>query len=286
MAEKTVETISSYEALFNLLLEEEDTYLDFMNISFLYAALGRECPVYAAQSPGHLSGEYTQEAFIRQIEEKKEKIPLAILPAVSGGDTDGISNISRYYKVSEYIFQTYRPLCRMQDTAVWCRREKYEELADRLTQAYELTDYGYDKGADLYLHEHPLYDFAYFWGNFDTRNGAEQPVLSEVSAGEDGRFYIEQPLAIDKSKGNYLLLTCDCESGFMEETNNALLVLGSTRTGEDNLYRFHFKLHPGEQKYLIRVSADYWWYAGKIDMLYLQSDEKIGNVRMQILQGD
>lgn len=286
MPEKAAATIASYESVFNLLLDEEDTFLDFMNISFLYSAVGRECPVYAAQSPGHLSGEYSQEAFIRQIEAKKERIPLAILPASEAADTDGISNISRYYKVSEYIFQTYRPLCRLGGTAVWCRMERYEELADRLTQEYELADYGYDKGIAVYLHDYPMYDIPYLWGNYDVKSGWNNPVLTELSSGEDGKYYVGQPFSPDKSKGNYLLLTCDCDNEYMEETNNAEIVLGSTETGQDDLYRFRFKLHSGEQKYLIRISADYFWYTDNIDMVHLQTDEKISNVRMQILQGD
>lgn len=284
------ETIASYQNVFELLLDEDDTYLDFMNVSFLYSALGRECPVYVAQSPGHLSGEYTQEAFIRQIEEKKEKIPLAILPATDAAEdmtsVDGIANISRYYKVSEYIYQNYRPLCRIKNTAVWCRLEEYDALADRLEQKYELIDYGYDQGDVQYLHDYPMYDIPYLWGNYDTKAAWTNPVLADIYCKGEGQYYMEEPLQIDKSKGNYLLLTCRCENEYMEETNNAEIILGSTKAGEEDLFRFRFKLHPGEQQYLIRISADYYWYVQDIDMLYLHTDEEIGDVRMQILQGD
>lgn len=286
MPETAVETIASYNTLVDLLLEEDETWLDFVNLSFLYSALGRECPVYVAQSPGHLSGEYTQEAFIRQIEEEKERIPLAFLPAAGTCDIDGISNICRYYKVSEYIFQTYRPLCRVQNTAVWCRKENYEELAGRLSQTYALIDYGYETEGDQYLHAYPMYDIPYLWGTFDTRKGSGQAAAAEISAGEDGRFYMEAPLEIDRSNGNYLLLTLDCENEFVEESNNAQLVLGSSAAGNDDLYRFDFNLHSGTQQYLVRISADYWWYAAQIDTLYLRTDEKIENVQMQLLQGD
>lgn len=288
--ENMEETIASYRNVFELLLDEDDTYLDFMNVSFLYSALGRECPVYVAQSPGHLSGEYTQEAFIRQIEEKKEKIPLAILPATDAAEdmtsVDSIANISRYYKVSEYIYQNYRPLCRIKNTAVWCRLEEYDALADRLEQKYELIDYGYDQGDVKYLHDYPMYDIPYLWGNYDTKAGWTNPVQADIYCKGEGKYYIEESLQIDKSKGNYLLLTCRCENEYMEETNNAEIILGSTKAGEEDLFRFRFKLHPGEQQYLIRISADYYWHVQDIDMLYLQTDEEIGNVRMQILQGD
>ena len=290
ISEKTAGIISSYQNVFGQLLDEGDTYIDFMNVSFLYSALGRECPVYAVQSPGHLSGEYTQEAFIREIEEKKEQIPLAILPAATADRDrtalDSIANVSRYYKVAEYLYQNYRPLFQFSDTAVWCRLEEYEALMDRLTAGYELIDYGYDGGETLYLHDYPMYEIPYLWGTYDTESGWNNPVSAELSEGEKGIYYIENSSGIDKSKGNYLLLTCRCDSEYVQETNNAEIVLGSTETGEDALYRFRFKLRPGEQQYLIRLSADYYWYARNIDRLYIQTEEDVSNVKMRILQGD
>lgn len=290
ISEKAAGTIDACRNTFDLLLEDGDTYIDFMNVSFLYSALGRECPVYAAQSPGHLSGEYTQEAFIRQIEEKKERIPLAILPGTSAGEDrtalDSIANISRYYKVSEYIYQNYRPLCQFNDMAVWCRPEEYEALADRLTAEYELIDYGYDSGEIPYLHDYPMYEIPYLWGTYDTETGWENPVSAELVQQENEVYYIEDADRIDKSAGNYLLLTCRCDSEYSGEINNAEIILGSTETGEEALYRFRFRLRPGEQRYLIRLSADYYWYARNIDRLYIQTEEEITDVRMQILHGD
>lgn len=280
-------TINTWRNAADLLLDMGETYIDFMNVSFLYSALGRECPVYAAQSPGHLSGEYTQEAFIREIEERKEQIPLAILPAA--GDIavmDSLANISRYYKVAEYIYQNYRPLCRFNDTAVWCRFEEYEALADKLTEEYELIDYGYDGEEILYLHDYPMYEIPYLWGTYDTEKGWENPVLADLFLQENEIYCIENSDQIDKSRGNYLLLTCCCDSEYSQEINNAEIILGSAETGEEDLYRFRFRLRPGEQRYLIRISADYYWYAGNIDRLYIQTEEKVDNIKMQILQGD
>lgn len=290
ISEKTEGTIDAWRSAVDLLLDKEDTYIDFMNVSFLYSALGRECPVYVAQSPGHLSGEYTQEAFISEIEERKEQIPLAILPAASATEDrtalDGIANISRYYKVAEYIYQNYRPLCRFDDAAVWCRFEEYKALADRLTAEYELIDYGYDGEGMLYLHDYPMYEIPYLWGTYDTERGWENPVLADSFQQNNEVYCIENSGQIDKSRGNYLLLTCRCDSEYTQDINNAEIILGSTATGEEALYRFRFRLRPGEQQYMIRLSADYYWYAGDIDRLCIQTEEKIENVRIKILQGD
>lgn len=287
LPEETVETVEAYQGLFDLLLEDNDTYIDFMNVSFLYSALGRECPVYVAQSPGHLSGEYTQEAFIQEIEEKKERIPLAILPAADADEKslDSIANISRYYKVAEYIYQNYRPLCQFGHTAVWCRPEKYRQFASELTSAYELIDYGYDDGGILYLHNYPMYDIPYLWGNYDVKSGWDNPCMAVFSAGNADRYYLADALQNDKSKGNYLLLTCFCDNEYMAE-NNAEIILGSSATGEDELYRIRFNLHSGRHRYLFRISADYYWYTKNIDMMCIRTDEEIQDVQAAILAGD
>lgn len=120
----------SYSAIVNKineLLSPGETYLDFSNQTLLYALSGRENPTYISQSPGHLSGEHLQLRFIEQIEAMKDRIPLAILPknpVYLGFTLDGIQNSYRYYKVSEYIYNNYKPLGVISDYAIWCRKDK------------------------------------------------------------------------------------------------------------------------------------------------------------------
>lgn len=128
--------IGSIKALFDVLLDEDETYLDFSNKTFMYSALNKENPVYVTQSPGQLSGEYTQEQFVEQIEDRKQQIPLVIMPMENAGgyavDLDGIANTVRYYKVAEYIYQNYRPLCTVSNVAIWCEKDRYGEFRQQM----------------------------------------------------------------------------------------------------------------------------------------------------------
>ena len=69
---------------------------------------------------------------MEQIESKREQVPLALMPTIwMRGleiEIDGIANNTRYYKVAEYIYQNYRPLCRVDNIAIWCSKERYQEL--------------------------------------------------------------------------------------------------------------------------------------------------------------
>ncbi|MCX4338288.1 MAG: hypothetical protein OSJ72_01460 [Lachnospiraceae bacterium] len=137
------EEILLYQEIMKLLLEEDETYIDFMNRSFVYSAIGRKSPVYVAQSPIMLSGEYSQERFIEDIQEDIENIPVAILPIADSRLSigyDGIANAYRYYKVAEFIYNNYRPLCSNGEFAVWCLNDRYEEMLKKLDFAVREAD--------------------------------------------------------------------------------------------------------------------------------------------------
>lgn len=121
--------IEDYEEVINKLLEENQTYVDFSNRNFIYSAIGKENPVYISQSPGQLSGELTQEYFIKEM----KNIPIVVMPVTNDDRLeiriDGIANAYRYYKISEYIYQNYRPLCKVEDRfALWCLKDSYDTM--------------------------------------------------------------------------------------------------------------------------------------------------------------
>ncbi len=130
------EKILPYQKTMELLLADNETYVDFMNRSFVYSAINRRNPVYVAQSPLHLSGEFTQTQFVREIEKDISDIPLAILPVLDDTGSvnlDTIANTYRYYKVAEFLYQHYRPLCSYGEFAVWCLPERYEMMRKQLS---------------------------------------------------------------------------------------------------------------------------------------------------------
>ena len=128
------------QKIFSLLLNKNETFLDFINRSSAYSLLQRENPVYIVQSPAMLSGEFAQQQFVSEIQKQIDKVPIALLPAIENhlsGQLDGIRNNYRYYKVSEFIFQNYHPLCQIDEYAIWVVKDRYSEMSDKLERYFK-----------------------------------------------------------------------------------------------------------------------------------------------------
>lgn len=134
-------TVYPYKLVIDALLEEDETFVDFSNKTFMYSAIGRRNPVYVSQSPLQLSGEFTQKMFIDEMHD----IPIVLMPINNEHSAymlDGIANSYRYYKVAEYIYQNYVPLCRYDsEFAAWCLPERYDDLREKMLPLIESTEY-------------------------------------------------------------------------------------------------------------------------------------------------
>jgi hypothetical protein len=134
------------KGVFDKTLLPNETYIDFTNQTLLYAMTSREKPMYVNQSPGLLSGEYTQQRFIEECEQMSEKVPFVLMPIEAmplSTNLDGIQNSYRYYLISEYIGNNFKPLFRTSKFAIWCRNDRFDEkaqLVSKLIQNYGVTD--------------------------------------------------------------------------------------------------------------------------------------------------
>ncbi len=143
LEDKLVDYVAGYEHIIDELLEDDETFVDFVNKTVIYSIMGRRCPVYVAQSPLQLSGEFTQEEFIKEI----DGVPVVLMPVdgenyEASNSLDGLTNAYRYYKVYEYICQNYRPLCKYDDEyAVWCLPSKYDEYLEKVENMIAGKDY-------------------------------------------------------------------------------------------------------------------------------------------------
>ena len=313
LSEEMNAQIVSIENVVDILLDEEETYLDFVNKSFMYSAMNRKNPVYVAQSPGHLSGEYTQEQFIKQIELQKNEIPIVIMPAkqdLSGQyleiGLDEIANTVRYYKVAEYIYQHYRPLCIVNDVVIWCDVERYSELQEKLLNdktvqgSYVLAEWGYDSAEEIIegeeikkiycgqLHNYSLLNLPYLWANYDELHAAENTVQAKLSSQNNEIFLIDSVDSIQKEKGNYLLITAKDICG--EEESNSHVVTLQLGYYQADVFNekcaITFNAKSGEQNYLIRLSTDYYWYLNEINAVKVANGSMLEDVEMVILEGD
>lgn len=298
--------IIPYKVITDVLLEPNETFIDFINKTFLYSALGRQTPFYVSQSPMQISGEKAQELFIEEI----QGTPLVLMPVEANewdhsDSTDGIANVYRYYKISEYIYQNYRPLCKYDNKfTVWCTLDNYNkyekkiedllkknisETAD-ITSSITIIGYGYDGPAETEdgtysytgkFHNYAIRQLPQIWAEFDEKNAAENDEISSLT--KSGNIYTFNNIEDNKKQGNYLLirLTSGAESG------NITVTLGTNRgDGFAERYRYLITTSEGTHDYLIRVSTDYYWYTDSVNAVSVQSDVELSDVSMSILAGD
>lgn len=299
-----MDRIKELEMIAGKLLDNDETYLDYMNRTFIYSALGRKNPVYVSQSPLQLSGEYTQDQFVESIEKNIDKIPLAVLPMVqehSSVKLDGIDNVYRYYKVSEFIYNHYEPLCSIGEYAIWCTPEKRERMKEKLLEQEDtgisIINYGYDAHVeedengnilikdDAEFHNYELEKLPGLWGELDEKNAADNEEIACLINSENG-YIIGNTVNMDKGKGNYLLVRI--ESPY-DTASRAELILGAcSGSGFDERFKYKFVVLEGTHNYVFRVSSDYFWYAEDINAVRLRysNGQKIDNADIKILQGD
>ena len=143
LTDELVNYASEYDLLLKELLGKDKTFADFINKTLLYSVLGYRCPVYVSQSPLQLSGDFTQEEFIKEIKDT----PIVLMPVdgsnyKASNSLDGVTNAYRYYKVYEYIYRNYKPLCRYGDEyAIWCIPGKYDEYKKKISGFIEGKEY-------------------------------------------------------------------------------------------------------------------------------------------------
>ena len=148
--------LSEHEAILDmidLVIPEGETYVDFTSQTMLYALSGREKPIYINQSLLHLSGEYTQERFIEDVENYNGVCNFALtLNDKYGASLDKISNSYRYYKAYEYLYENFYPICKSSDNfTLWARKNQYEtsQITPKIIKEISLETINAEKTNDL-----------------------------------------------------------------------------------------------------------------------------------------
>lgn len=291
--------INKFQDVFEVLLEENDTFLDFANVTSLYMLTGRQRPFYVGQSPSLLTDLYSQECFLDEI--SNYSVPLAILGTTDVQYTQQMVDIPhniRYYTVAEYIYENYRPLVLLEDFAIWCEKETYDKFSSILkeqgfaSKGYSFADYGYDavacslqdeKQKDYRLfHQFNLDMLPYIWANNDGNNAINNNKLSEVYSDIPNHYTFKGSQYVDSSDGNYVAFECTN----LGKDNCSVGVSFKDSRKKEIFFEYNFTVVPGTNSYIIRVSQDYFWDVFNIDSIefFDISECVLDNVR--ILEGD
>lgn len=299
--EDTSNLVNSFKIVFDTLLNDDQTFLDFANITSMYLMTGRTRPCYVGQSPSLLTDLYSQECFLEEI--SQYDCPLAVLGTTETSYLQqmvGIPHNIRYYKIAEYIYNNYRPIIRFGEFVIWCKNDVYDNYLEKAItygfeeRGYTLVDFGYDfttcytddNGNVQFTfapyHSFNLQDIPYIWANYDDYNAFDNEVILEIPALETNRYVFDGSRNYISENGNYLAFS------MVNVTENDISInmvfYDSNNDGAKVQYQFNVK--PGDNNYLIRISGDYFWDIFNIDTVLFGCNESVSVKNVRILEGD
>ena len=262
-------------------LNSDETFFDFTNRSLAYSYQGVLDPIYGAQTPGHLNGDFTSETAISDL--SKNHVKLILMPNDKNvhisQELDSIPNSLRYYKLSEYIYQNFTPLLKFDTGEIWIATDSYQDslkiaknLCEDSSNSCQILHKNI-KSAETYN----LVNVPILWGEKDSKNASSNPQLTEATISSDQKYYTFKT-DFDKSSGNYLKVTIDSEN-----KHEGKLSLGDYHDSKFlSAANYTFLIEPGNHTYLFRVSHDEDWYNSTINAAELSEP----NSKITILKGD
>lgn len=297
--EESAELVKKFKNLFDVLLSDDQTFMDFANVTSMYLLTNRQRPSYVAQTPSLLTDLYSQECYLKQIE--NADCPLVIVGMTETphlNEMFWVPHNIRYYKVAEYIYKNYRPLVSFDEFAIWCKIEKHDRYRDILDnndfqeRGYTYIDYGYDftdvamddqtQVAYKPYHSFDLKKLPYIWANYDKYEARNNKIILDIDGGRKNVYLFDGSQSVKKEKGNYVWF--EIENYSNEECSTCIDFMDSACEGA----RFQYKLDilPGTHGYMIRVSEDYFWDIYNINTITLSNEEALTIKSIKVLEGD
>ena len=256
----TLNTYKDLKVFFDATLEEDDTFIDFTRNTLLYALTDRKKPVYVNQSPDLVSGEYSQQCFVNECEQECPVYAL-LWGNNSVSHMDGINYNIKYYKIAEYIYSHYKPLCRINEYAVWCRNEEYDHKAS-LVSSCEGMCFPYDVD---FPHEYSLNKLPFVWGEYGKDIIGTGPRLDAHVILKPG--VLEEIRFDDLAAAHFIVL--DIVSP--EDASFSLKLMSDDIWLTD----YTFSLKKGENTYAVIVSSDPALYMADCNKISLCSDSEV-----------
>ena len=285
LSENTALLKQSLEDVLGPMLGEDGTFLDFANVTGLYALLGRENPAYVAQTPSLVTNEYSQECFIREIE-RNGKVRAAITAAVPDYYTDGIIGIRhniRYYKIAEYLYGNFEPVCRVGDYLIWGPKSNDASTANQ-SASQQLSDQQTQVASRLRsempqeMHCYDLQQIPYLWAQKDRKDAINGQVIGIPEKENDEIYLIPENV---KNQPAYIAFAVSESAGYEQTCDLKLL-------GEDGeeLSSFIFTILPGEYSYLIRISSEMYWYSEEAVKMSITTTSGASAEQVRVIEGD
>lgn len=249
--------VGQVREIIDTVLDKDETFLDFSNMTELYPLLKRENPLYVNQSPALLNGEKGQIYAIEDIENYSKSIPIVIMGEEDSDlcqYIDDIANVDRYYLLIEYIYSRYRPLCNIGKVSLWCLNEKWDYYHGLIDEELAID---YNTSTKV---EHKLGYIPYLWANKDIDRIDDYELL------QFGNF------DISKLDGDvhYIIMRIDAKQDIVDYKISALYANGSTE-------EYQFNLIKGSHYYKVRISNDWDWHISQLIALGGRADDRVSS---------
>ena len=122
----------------------------------------------------------------------------------------------------------------------------------------------------------------YIWANYDNYNALNNRELLVIPATDLYTYKFAGSQAVDHRKGNYLSFECNNPTG--SDLNIKVVFYDSSNIGVKSEY--FFRVRPGDNRYLIRISEDYFWDVFNIDTVIFEANENYTIGDLRVLEGD
>ncbi len=282
--ESTTVYSDTLRAIFDYTLDPSQSFFDYSYQTTLYIFTGRNKPVYTNQSPSQLNHEFDHLLFLKELNEID--CPYAV-SVTTGSGHDGIDIDMAHYLIAEYLYDNYRPLCTVGPYCLWTRNGEYDL---RREQVEELCNSGavvvsFVTGSEQEFYR--SYEMGYvpfLWGTYD--KAEKQQLLAaavEINDTEDEtareRLFTVPAERIEKKDGNYIEIIASAD----REAKAWIDLLSEDGA---SLCRVSFILEEGENRYLVRISANRMWHGDTAKVIRLESEADLDEVTVNILRGD
>ena len=126
--------IQYFKSILDQVLKPEETYFDFSSNNYYHALTGRKNPLYVNETPLMLNGDVSQKIALEEI--KKKNISIVLMPDSTNfwRAIDGVFVDLKYYMLSEYIYENYKPMIKLKSSYVYVRNDKWDSYKNLLSK--------------------------------------------------------------------------------------------------------------------------------------------------------
>jgi len=269
------------KSFFDRNMVPQQTFAEFISGQLLYPLTRRELPFF--HSVHFLQSDGPQRAYVRQWGEliPQKKIPYVILNSTRwwGGNIDGVPHTMAAYRISEFIYQHYRPHTKVYDFEIWKQKG---------VQASALPTKEPPRPPRIFQ-EHPMRRLAYIWGTHDHKRAAQDTrslakLLPEpMTLKPRSSFQLTVNEKMKHRAGNYLHFQIRAK-----EPSEIQVTVEGEDGGDSGVVRFDVLSSPRPADYLVRISSLWAFHAHQSPRLKIVNSGSypVNVERIVIRQGD